>query len=161
MASPHGFTWIKRPLLAALPRPSSAEDLAWLRAHGIQVLLSLSEEPPRRDWINDAGLMVFHVPVVDMEAPTQDQLERCLSAIERAHAQKLGVAVHCTAGLGRTGTVLAAWFVTQGLSAQNAIARVRRLRPGSIETEEQERAVEEFARTFSRKGGPEGTIRPE
>ena len=161
MASPHGFTWIKRPLFAALSRPSSAEDLAWLRAHGIQVLLSLSEEPPRRDWINDAGLMVFHVPIVDMEAPTQDQLERCLSAIERAHAQKLGVAVHCTAGLGRTGTVLAAWFVTQGLSAQNAIARVRRLRPGSIETEEQERAVEEFARAFARKGGPEGTIRPE
>jgi atypical dual specificity phosphatase len=157
MASPHGFTWIKRPLLAALPRPSSAEDLAWLRAHGIQVLLSLSEEPPRRDWINDAGLMVFHVPVIDMEAPTQEQLERCLSAIERAHAQKMGVAVHCTAGLGRTGTVLAAWFVTQGLSAQNAMARVRRIRPGSIETEEQEKAVEEFAKAFTRKGGPGGT----
>src|SRR5262249_46710922 len=161
MASPHGFTWIKRPLLAALSRPTSAEDLVWLRQHGVQILVSLSEDPPQRDWINDAGLMVFHVPVVDMEAPTQEQLERCLSAIERAHAQKLGVAVHCTAGLGRTGTVLAAWFVTQGLSAQNAIARVRRLRPGSVETDEQERAVEEFARAFARKGGSEGTSRPE
>src|SRR5215475_13951870 len=158
MASPSGFTWIKRPLFAALPRPSSAEDLVWLRAHGIQVLLSLSKDPPRRDWINDAGLMVFHVPVIDMEAPTQEQLERCLSAIERAHAHKMGVAIHCTAGLGRTGTVLAAWFVTQGLSAQNAIARVRRIRPGSIETEEQERAVEEFARDFPQKSGPEGTL---
>ena len=73
----------------------------------------------------------------------------------------LGVAVHCAAGLGRTGTVLAAWFVTQGLSAQNAIARVRRLRPGSVETEEQERAVEEFAKAFGGKSGPEGTAAPE
>ena len=110
------------------------------------MLLSLSEDPPRRDWVNDAGLMVFHVPIIDMEAPSPEQLERCVSAIERAHQQQFGVAVHCTAGLGRTGTVLAAWFVSQGLSPQNAVARVRRLRPGSIETDEQERAIEEFAR---------------
>jgi atypical dual specificity phosphatase len=145
MAAPHGFTWIKRPLLAALARPSSGDDLVWMREHGLQIVLSLSEEPPRRDWVNDAGLMVYHVPIEDMEAPTQEQLERCVSAIERANGQNMGVAIHCAAGLGRTGTVLAAWFVTQGLSAQNAIARVRRLRPGSIETSAQEKAVEEFA----------------
>jgi atypical dual specificity phosphatase len=153
MPAPFKFTWIKRPLLAALARPSSAEDLAWLREHGVQLLLSLCEEPPRRDWVNDAGLLVYHVPVEDMEAPTQEQLDRCVSAIERAHGQNMGVAVHCSAGLGRTGTILAAWFVTQGLSAPNAIARVRRLRPGSVETDEQERAVEEFAR--KRRGGPD------
>ena len=58
MPAPHGFTWIKRPLLAALARPGDAADLAWLRRHGIQVLLSLTEEPMRRDWVNDAGLML-------------------------------------------------------------------------------------------------------
>lgn len=158
MAAPSGFTWIKRPLLAALARPSAAEDFAWLRQHGIQLLISLSEDPPRRDWVNDAGLMVFHVPVIDMEAPTVEQLERCLSAIERAHEKKMGVAVHCTAGLGRTGTVLAAWYVTQGLSPQNAIGRVRRLRPGSVETEEQERVIEEFAR---KNPPPAGKAAPE
>src|SRR5262249_41700012 len=137
MPAPNGFTWIKRPLLAAMARPEAAGDLAWLREHGIQVLLSLSEDPPRRDGVNDAGLMVFHVPIGDREARTQEQRARCISAIERAHAGKRGVAVHCTAGLGRTGTVLAAWLVTEGLSAANAVARVRRLRPGSVETDEQ------------------------
>jgi len=81
-----------------------------------------------------------------MEAPTQEQLDRCISAIDRALEKNMGVAVHCTAGLGRTGVVLACYLVTHGLNAQNAMARVRRLRPGSIETEEQAQAVEEFAR---------------
>ena len=57
--------------------------------------------------------------------------------------------IHCGAGLGRTGTLLACYFVSKGMTAKNAVARVRRLRPGSIETAEQERAVEEFERARS------------
>jgi atypical dual specificity phosphatase len=143
---PAGFSWIDRPHLAACARPDGPDDLTWLRQNGVQVLLSLSEYPLRRAWIDEAGLLVVHVPVVDMEAPTQEQLDHCVSVINRAREQKMGVAVHCTAGLGRTGTVLAAYFVAQGFTPRAAIARVRDLRPGSIETTEQEQAVEEFAR---------------
>jgi atypical dual specificity phosphatase len=148
---PQGFSWVEKPLLAALARPSSPEDLAWLRSQGIEVLLSLTEDRLRRDWVDDAGLLVFHEPLEDMEAPTQEQLDRCVSAIQRANARHMGVAVHCGAGLGRTGVVLAAYFVVQGLSAGNAMARVRRLRPGSIETDDQAAAVEVFARRKRRE----------
>jgi atypical dual specificity phosphatase len=149
--APQGFSWVERPLLAALARPSSPEDLVWLRQQGIEVLLSLTEDRPRRDWVDEAGLLVFHEPLEDMEAPTQEQLDRCVSAIRRANARHMGVAVHCGAGLGRTGVILAAHFVAQGLSAGNAIARVRRLRPGSIETDEQAAAIEVFARRKRRE----------
>jgi atypical dual specificity phosphatase len=143
---PKGFSWIEQPLLAALAMPRDVEDLAWLRQQGLQILLSLTEEPPYRHWVNDAGLMLVHVPMIDMEAPTQDQLDLCISTIRRAHEQGIGVAVHCFAGLGRTGTVLACYFVAKGQTAASAIAHVRKLRPGSIETEEQEEAVAFFAR---------------
>jgi atypical dual specificity phosphatase len=146
MAPPQGFSWIEKPLLAALARPADPEEFAWLRGQGIEVLLSLTEDRPRRDWVEDAGLLVFHEPMEDMEAPTQDQLDRCVSAIQRANERKMGVAVHCGAGLGRTGVVIAAYFVARGSSAQTAVARIRRLRPGSIETDEQVEAVELFAR---------------
>jgi atypical dual specificity phosphatase len=146
MAQPNGFTWVEQPHLAALARPEESDELAWLRRQGIQLLISLTEDPPRRDWVNDAGLLLMHVPVIDMEAPSQEQLDRCISAIERANAHGMGVAVHCGAGMGRTGVVLAAYFVSKGTSAQNAIGKVRRLRPGSIETDEQAEAVVEFAR---------------
>lgn len=146
MPQPYGFSWIEKPQLAGMARPEAPEDLEWMRRQGIELLLALTEDPPRRDWLDDAGLLLYHVPVEDMEAPSQEQLDRCISAITRANSQNMGVAVHCGAGLGRTGVVLACYFVTRGLTAANAIARVRRLRPGSIETEEQAEAVEEFAR---------------
>jgi atypical dual specificity phosphatase len=146
MARPSGFTWIDRPLLAAMAQPESRDELQWLRENGLDVLLSLTEEPPRRDWVDDAGLLVVHVPVEDMEAPTPHQIDRAMSTIRRANDRKMGVAVHCTAGLGRTGTVLACFFVDRGLSARDAIAKVRQLRPGSVETGEQVRAVEQYDR---------------
>lgn len=146
MSQPNGFSWIEKPLLAALARPTSAEDLVWLRSQGLDVVLSLTESPLRRQWVNDAGLLVLHVPMEDMEPPTQDDLDRCISAIHKAHEKHMGVAVHCGAGMGRTGVVLACYLVARGQTPQNAIARVRRLRPGSIETDEQEQSVIEFAR---------------
>jgi atypical dual specificity phosphatase len=60
------------------------------------------------------------------------------------------VAVHCGAGLGRTGTLVACYLVAGGLSAEDAIAKVRRLRPGSIETAEQEAAVRTFEGRIAR-----------
>ena len=146
MPAPQGFSWIEKPLLAALARPSDPEDFHWLRRNGIEVLVSLTEDRPRRDWTEDAGLLVFHEPMIDMEAPTPEQLERVVSATVKAVDRNMGVAVHCGAGLGRTGVVLAAYFVAKGMSAANAVARIRRLRPGSVETDEQAEAVELFAR---------------
>lgn len=152
MSRPHGFSWVEKPHLAAMARPEEVDELVWVRQQGIDVLLSLTEDPPSRDWIEESGLLLFHVPMIDMEAPTEDQLDRCLSAIQKANTSNMGVAVHCGAGLGRTGVVLACYFVTRGLTGQNAIARVRRVRPGSIETEEQAEAVLRYARKAKQEG---------
>src|SRR5262245_56624110 len=127
MWKPDSFTWIDKPLLGAMARPESAEDLVWLRKQGIDVLLSLTEDPVRQDWVNAAGLLAFHVPMIDMEAPTLGQLRRSLSAINKANDREMGVAVHCGAGLGRTGVVLACFFVDRGLSPATAISHVREL----------------------------------
>jgi atypical dual specificity phosphatase len=143
---PTGFSWVEPTHLAGMARPESSEELAWLRSQGISLLISLTEEPLPRVWINDAGLLNVHIPVEDMYPPTQPQIDMAISTIAKARAQNFGVAVHCTAGLGRTGTILACWFVRQGHPSQAAIAKVRDLRPGSIETDEQEDAVREYSR---------------
>jgi atypical dual specificity phosphatase len=143
---PIGFSWVDAKSLAALAMPDQPEDFSWLRQQGISVLISLTEWPPPKAYVNEAGLMNVHIPIPDMTAPTTRQLEHALEVIERAQQSGLGVAVHCAAGRGRTGTVLAAYFVRKGLSAEAAIQQVRQLRPGSIETPEQEQAVREWAK---------------
>lgn len=53
--------------------------------------------------------------------------------------------MHCLLGHGRTGTLLACYLVkARALSGAAAIREIRRLRPGSIETREQEEAVIQF-----------------
>ncbi len=153
MGEPTGFSWIEKPLLAALARPTEPEEFQWLREQGIELLVTLTEDRPRGNLVDDANLLVFHEPLEDMEPPTQDQLDRCVSAILKATSRNMGVAVHCGAGLGRTGAVLAAYFVAKGMTATNAIARVRRLRPGSVETPEQAEAVELYGRRKRRLAG--------
>lgn len=151
---PSGFSWIDRPRLAALAQPRSADDLRWLRRNGIEVLVSLTETPLPRSWVNDAGMLAVSVPVPDMDAPTDRQLDHILATVRRANESGMGVAVHCAAGLGRTGTVLAAYLVAGGLEARAAVAKVRALRPGSVETADQERAVERYARQLARPEPP-------
>ena len=147
MSEPYNFSWIEEPLLAAMGRPDTPEELAWLREHGLELVITLTEDPLRRDWLGDAGLLSLHVPVEDMSAPTLDQIHECLSAINKAHEQNMGVVVHCHAGLGRTGTVLACYMIGKGVPAINAIGQIRGLRPGSIETPEQEDVIVEFERS--------------
>ncbi len=149
MSEPTGFSWITPKRLAALAKPDSLDDLLWLRRQGIDILITLTEEPLRRDWLEAAGLLSVHVPIPDMEPPTLDQFARCVSNIDKANAQQMAVAVHCYAGRGRTGTILAGYLVAQGMPPQQAIQQIRQLRPGSIETEEQEAAVHEFARFWA------------
>jgi atypical dual specificity phosphatase len=144
--APDGFSWINKPLLAGAAQPQALEEYVWLREQGIQLVINLAEDPPPRHWINEAGLFSLHIPIEDMHPPSQKQIDLCLSAIRKAQAQNLGVCLHCSAGLGRTGTMLACYFVQEGLSARDAIARLRRLRPGSVETDEQSDAVAEYAR---------------
>jgi atypical dual specificity phosphatase len=72
-----------------------------------------------------------------MTAPKQHQIEKIIALITISLSYGRPVGVSCSAGLGRTGTILACYLVSRGLDADAAINRVRMKRPGSIETREQ------------------------
>ena len=92
-----------------------------------------------------ADLVDMFEPVPDFAAPTMEQTRRMVSFIDEQTAAGKPVAVSCYAGVGRTGTVLACYLVHRGAAPEDAVRRVRELRPGSIQTRGQEEAVHQYA----------------
>jgi atypical dual specificity phosphatase len=140
------FSWLIENKLAGVSRPRSADALAMLKALGVRAILSLTEEPPPAAILNELDLPAVHVPVADFTAPTIREVEQAVVAIDSFIAAGRAVAVHCGAGLGRTGTILACYLVRQGSPADVAITSVRARRPGSIETREQEAIIHRYER---------------
>lgn len=125
--------------------PRSVDELKALHEIGVRALVTLHEQPLPAAVLEQCGLVATHLPIVDFTAPTPAQAAAAVAAIEAARAAGTAVAVHCHGGMGRTGTILACYLVARGMGAEAAIARVRALRPGSIETPEQEAAVAAYA----------------
>lgn len=139
----YGFSFVDEHL-AGMPRPYD-DDVPWLVDQGITLLVGLRLDPFVSEPLDAAGIDYLHLPIEDFQPPT---LEQQIAFVEAARARVAAgerVGVHCTAGLGRTGTMLATWFVAHGMAPRDAIDEVRALRPGSIETEAQEEAVVRFA----------------
>ncbi|HEX8036929.1 MAG TPA: dual specificity protein phosphatase family protein, partial [Ktedonobacterales bacterium] len=122
------------------------DDLAWLASHGIGAVLSLTETPLARGAIEQYGMEGLHLPIDDLTSPTPEQLDLALAFIDRQRAQGRKVAVHCLMGQGRTGTVLAAYLVRGGATAEAALRELRAVCPGAVGTPEQERALHAFER---------------
>ncbi|ELY52613.1 protein-tyrosine phosphatase family protein [Natronolimnohabitans innermongolicus] len=81
----------------------------------------------------DDAFETVHVPIRDRQLPDADRLERAVDYVARQTADGNRVALHCNAGLGRTGVVAAAWLVRdRGLNPVSAIETVEsRPRPRS------------------------------
>ncbi len=149
------FSWVSEHELAGMSFPWNEDALSILARLGIRALLSLSEQPVGSDLLTKFGLQAEHVPLADFSAPTIAQIECIIDVIQAFLGRGLPVAVHCGAGLGRTGTILACYLVTKGTSAEAAITTIRQQRPGSIETPEQEAAVYLYERHLGLATGPD------
>ena len=164
----HGFYWLITHELAGCGRPGGTDsapsahgpnraaaqtvrpdqlqaDLAWLHAEGIGSILSLTETPLPDEALQQAGLNSLHVAVDDMTAPTPLQLQQALGFIDWQRALGRSVAVHCRMGQGRTGTVLAAHLIRDGMTADAAISHLRSICPGALGSPSQERALHAYA----------------
>ncbi|HVM08930.1 MAG TPA: dual specificity protein phosphatase family protein [Acidimicrobiales bacterium] len=105
-----------------------------LAAKGVSTIVDLrAEEDIHVDEAALAGLGLtrFHLPLRDGQAPAPALVERFLEIVENSDGR---VFVHCGAGVGRTGTMAAAYLVARdGLSSAEAVRRNLAVGPPSLE----------------------------
>jgi len=133
-------------------------DLERWKSIGISAIVSLVE-PHEFSWgadvktMKEMGFDVLWVPIQDMTAPTIRQLEKIVRWIDEKLKQGKKVIVHCYGGYGRSGTALAAYLIySRGLSADEAIRMVRRVRGGAIMTRDQELILFIFEKKIRERG---------
>jgi len=129
-------------------------DLARLQeTYRVDVLVTLLEahEMPQLQIANllsrveDYGMRSRWFPIPDFGTPPAlPEFSLLVQEILTLARQGETVVVHCKAGLGRSGLVSAACLVALGYASDEAFRQVRRVRPGTIETPEQEAFVEAF-----------------
>lgn len=89
----------------------------------------------------ERGIRWAHAALVDFGVPDaafEGVWERLGRELRDLLGEARGVALHCRAGLGRSGTIAARLLIELGLDPAEAVARVRAARPGAIETVAQE-----------------------
>jgi atypical dual specificity phosphatase len=149
---PTNFGWVIEGKLAGCGLPVTDDEFEWLVERGIRSIVTVREVPLPPDWFDGNDVSYLHVKVEDFGAPSIEELDDSVRFIEEQLEKSRPVMVHCAAGKGRTGTVLAAYLVkNENLSAKQAIEKLRLLRPGSVQSVVQETAVSMYEKFLKSK----------
>jgi hypothetical protein len=155
--------WVEPGKLAGMPMPLIAtarrenptsplhaydDDLLLLNAAGIRAVVGMLNIPIDSVIYRSAGFEHHLMPIPDGGVPTSEQFREYVHFVRAQLQAGNPTAVHCAAGLGRTGTVLAGYLIAEGVPVDVAIGRIRTIRPGAIETREQVRFLDSLGESI-------------
>ncbi len=151
--------WIDQPCVLGISNPTTDElkDLYQQGFANIVSLLDEEQQSPNYDLVQvkAMGFNRYSIPLGDFCAPTLDQFQSFLRTLQRILHQG-NVLVHCQGGTGRTGTMGAAYWISKGLTAKQAIERIRLANPSAVETSKQERSLYDLEAFLTTTGhGPQ------
>jgi len=141
MKKPRNFSFIDE-FVAGSALINSKEEVEWLSANGVRTVISLVE-PSRevKEIMEELGIENMLFPVEDFEAPPLEVLASIIEIIREREGRGEKVLVHCFAGCGRTGTVLACYLISKGMRPDDALSYLNSKRPCSLESQAQYNAL--------------------
>ena len=154
-----------RPQQSIIEREGTLEDMISKNVKGIVNLQEIGEHAACGSGILEvsgfsydpeyfmrAGIAVYNFPGVDMKSPRVDSTLNAVQVIDFHLKRNEAVLVHCHAGLGRTGTTIASYYVfSEGIDPDDAIRRVRECRPRALQTKAQANFVHSFSRFLDKQ----------
>ena len=127
--------------LAFSPMPCEREVLEYITKEFGAIIVLVKEDDlcyNLRYW-EDMGVDILHIPVKNHRSPTFIQLYWIMEWIDNKIDKGRRILVHCSDGLGRSGTIAASYLIYMyDLDWKDALNRVRNLRSGAVESIEQE-----------------------
>lgn len=110
---PFTTTWIEpgRILIGSIPQ--LPEDYAMLRGSNIQAVLTLTRRDPQTyplmpQWLD---IVWYHAPIPDGGLADESRMIDAAQFINACYVRGRPVYVHCRGGIGRSGTILIAYYV--------------------------------------------------
>ena len=144
---PTGFAWVEKDKVAASGFPASRGQIEWVIDRRVNCILTLTPERLPREWVDGLPVEVEHLPMEDHRVPSVETLEKGASFVRDRIREGKSVLVHCLAGKGRTGCVLAAYLIKdRRVEAGEALRILRKVKPGFVEREQEESILEYASR---------------
>jgi atypical dual specificity phosphatase len=158
---PRFFRWVIPFQLAVMSTPRNGEDIDVLASPhlGIRHVLTLTEETPLpQSWFRNKPISNTFLPIPNYNPPSIEQMDIIIQLLD--DEKNIPMLIHCGGGKGRAGTVIACYLAAYGfkkpnpcliqpeMAASDAITTLRTLRPGSIETQQQEAFVSKWCSTI-------------
>ena len=125
---PNYLWWLIPEKLGGMSRPP-LEDLPQLYQSGIRGILSVMDEPSGIEEYKATGFEALWLPIEGGKPPTLEQMKQFVGFAKPLINSDCPVVVHCTSGNRRTGTLLATYLIAEGVTPENAIARIQQVRP--------------------------------
>lgn len=152
------ISWVERGVFAAGGIPLSKNDVEQLHQQGIRAILTLTELPLTHQreitsaLLTQSDITAFHFPIVDQFPPEAEKVAEAVAFMDQMKGENRPVYVHCHAGIGRTGTMLHVYYLSHGLSLDEAREKVKTGKFTSqffMLSETQQAFLEAFAAKFT------------
>jgi protein-tyrosine phosphatase len=120
--------WVIPNQLAGVRKPI-AEELTELQNAGIGAIVSVMDDSANLDLYQQVDIPYLWLPTKGGTPPSREQIQELQTFVDSQNRLGHAVAVHCTNGRRRTGTMLASYLISAGLSYEEAIQTLQGANP--------------------------------